>query len=273
MVVLRRRTPGFQPRDGAFGLRSETSRTSLTAALTCLNTCSVDKAKGPAFQLGRQQEGEVMNRNFGALMAAIILGALGDNANAAVRGWYLSAGLGQARYSGIDAQAITQPGWTGSATDSSSAYRVVGGFDFTADWGMEFGYVDFGHAEADTQSPSRPVPDMATYYDTRFDAKGWTLAALGRLPLSSRWSLYGRVGAVDAQVQFQATTDGFVNLPPISTATAWDASGGVGVSWEFQRRWSVALGWDQYRQMGDSTTGKHNVNLFSLQLTYRFFDD
>jgi len=69
----------------------------------------------------------------------------------------------------------------------SSAYRIYGGYGFTKYFGVEIGYLDLGTFRESFDEGGTSVPFSV-------NASGFTLAAIGSLPLSERFSLIGRLG-------------------------------------------------------------------------------
>lgn len=206
------------------------------------------------------------------VMAGVVaLGACAGNAWADDSGWYLSADLGQSKYSGISFQQVAPPGWTGDTSTGNLSYRLVLGYDFNPYLALEGGYADLGHAGVNASEPNVPSFELGSYLDTRVNAKGWVADVVGKLPLGAAWSLYGRFGVIDAQVGSEVRQNGNFPLPQGGT-TDWGRSFGVGVSRTLGEGWSLHLGWDRYRQLGEADiTGVYNVNLVSLGLECRFY--
>ncbi len=77
-------------------------------------------------------------------------------------------------------------GGTRIDTDSSS-YRIYGGYGFTRHFGVEVAYLDLGTFRETIDVGGVGVPVSAS-------ADGFSLAAVGTLPLSERFSAMGRLG-------------------------------------------------------------------------------
>ncbi len=71
-------------------------------------------------------------------------------------------------------------------TDSSS-YRIYGGYGFTRNFGVEVAYLDLGTFRETFDVGGVDVPVSAS-------AAGFSLAAVGTLPLSERFSAMARLG-------------------------------------------------------------------------------
>ncbi len=69
----------------------------------------------------------------------------------------------------------------------SSAYRIYGGYGFTQYFGVEAAYLDLGTFRETIDAGGVDVPVSAS-------AAGFSLAAVGTLPLSERFSAMARLG-------------------------------------------------------------------------------
>ncbi|MHB8405164.1 MAG: outer membrane protein [Gammaproteobacteria bacterium] len=192
-------------------------------------------------------------------------------------GVYISGDVGQSHFSGVAGQSETLTNNLGSlgtpATgvyrDNDTGFRLGVGYQFDPYWGIEASYVDLGQADINITTTT---PNLSS--DTKLKAHGWVLAGTGTIPISSTWNVFVRLGAVDAHVEREVNSSGF-EIPTIasnSSSTDWKATYGAGVSWSFAPNWSARLGWDQYRHLGNSGTGEHNVNLTSIGIAYLFND-
>lgn len=113
-------------------------------------------------------------------------------------GWYFGFGLG-ANY-GRDwdaarfASSLAAQGFTATQTgsdDSDLGVKVFGGYQFTNYLALEGGYAQFNNYTA-TGTISNPV--AASAYQTE-DNNSWFLAAVGTLPLTKDFSIFGKLGA------------------------------------------------------------------------------
>ena len=167
-----------------------------------------------------------------------------------------------------------------TSDDSNAAYRLTGGYQFDAYWGLEISYVDFGKATI-TEDPAAltvcPIclqPAISGVVDATIKAHGWVLAGTATYPLNDRWSLFGRLGVIDANVDLDVnSTPIYANPPSVSDSSSGhlNTTYGVGVEWSFANHWSARLNWDRYLSIGNSnTTGKYTLELTSVGIMYRF---
>ena len=94
--------------------------------------------------------------------------------------WYVGAALGSADFDD------TVDGF--QLDTGSTAMRFYGGYSFNEHFSVDAGYVDLGHFDAFIDSGGNPIQISE-------DADGFLFAATGSIPLSDRFSLYGRLGA------------------------------------------------------------------------------
>ncbi|MGA9851492.1 MAG: outer membrane beta-barrel protein [Gammaproteobacteria bacterium] len=158
-----------------------------------------------------------------------------------------------------------------SSFTNSTGYRLTGGYQFNSNWGMEVSYADFGESDFSiAHLAGGDASELPVIGGTR--AWGWSLAGVGTLPLDDHWSLFARLGAIDARVKlFSNANTSLGTFTNSKTSTDWKATFGGGVSWSFTDDWAVRLGWDQYHDLGSSnTTGEATVNLISVGIVYSF---
>lgn len=137
------------------------------------------------------------------LVAAAISAAL--LAGPASAQMYLGGGVGSAR----------------TDTDETS-WKLYGGYQFTPTWGAELGYTSLGH-----------------YLGSSIDS--WSLAGTGTVPISERWSLLGKLGAVE-------------NRPRFATASNHtDALIGVGVAYSMTKTLGLRLEYEDFGKLSNSS--------------------
>lgn len=199
-----------------------------------------------------------------SLLAAFSLPAVADG------GLYLAADVGQAHFSGgVFDDELLPPSWTSNASDTATGYRFTAGYQFTPYWGVEAGYVDLGHGTVTYRTKPSTDPAVTTMVSYRVGANGFFAAGTGTWPIDQQWSLYARAGVISSKLDFQSHSNGIsTSQGANATDTALKATYGVGAKWNFQPRWSLRLGWDHYRNLGNAS---YDVNLLSLGVEWHFF--
>lgn len=112
-------------------------------------------------------------------------------------------------------------------------------------------------------------------YRASYSVRGPAMAFTGTYPITDRWSVFGRLGMIDARVHLaldaSPTSDPLlVPSAESDSSTSWSSTFGLGVSWALDDRWDVRLDWDDYVDVGSrNSTGRNSVSLASLGVVYR----
>jgi len=181
-----------------------------------------------------------------AALLAISAPAVAQQSDA---GWYMGGSYGMTSFD-IDTAGIISP----SLDDSDSGFKIFGGFQFSRNWGMEFGYVDFG--KAGIGGSILGIPFTGDVGVTAF-----TFAGTGTLPLSENFALLGKVGL--------ANWDAKVNVSTGIGAGSASESGtdmfyGIGARYSFNKNLSVQVEFEQFETDADS------ASMTSVGLRYKF---
>ncbi|MBV5297415.1 MAG: OmpA family protein [Rhodoferax sp.] len=203
-----------------------------------------------------------------SLMAVAVVacsGALADD-----KGWYLGANVGQTQAT-IDDARITS-GLLGSGLSSIAisdinrdlGYKIFGGYQFNKSLALEGGYFDLGQFGfvADT-SPAGSL-------NGQIALRGVNLDVVGTLPITERFSVFGRIGAAytEAQDSFSGTGNVHV-LNPDPSSRSTNLKLGMGVQYAMTDNLALRAEIERYR-IDDAVGNKGDVDLASLGLVYRF---
>jgi len=182
------------------------------------------------------------------LPAALLAISAPASAQQSDAGWYIGGSYGMTN---IDVDT----GGTGFSVDGDdSGFKIFGGFQFTRNWGMEFGYVDFG--KAGIGGSILGIPFTGDVGVTAF-----TFAGTGTLPLSENFALLGKVGLANWDAKVNVST-GFGVGSDSDSGT--DIFYGVGLRYSFNKNIGVQVEFEQYETDADS------VNMTSVGLRYKF---
>ncbi len=145
--------------------------------------------------------------------------------------WYAPAG---GRYIGLNAGRADFPG-----SGHGDAYHLYAGGMWSQNFGLELGAKDFG-SNADRK------------------AYGFNLSAVGRVPLTPAFSLFGKLGGLYSRTEDAAGTKD----------SGWGESYGVGVDFNFTQNLAAVLEYDRSRVKfaGD----RDHINVTSVGLKYRY---
>jgi OOP family OmpA-OmpF porin len=198
-----------------------------------------------------------------ALMAA-------PYALAAEPGWYLGANIGQSQAT-IDTDRI-RGGLLGSGlsagpideNDRDGGYKLFGGYQLNRHFAVEGGYFDLGQFGFSTTT----TPTGKLNGDIKL--KGINLDLVGTLPISERFSAFGRIGVARSQASDTFTGTGAVTvLNPNPSARSNNLKVGLGLDYAFAPALSVRTEIERYR-VDDALGNKGDVDLISVGLVYRF---
>ncbi len=118
-------------------------------------------------------------RSVATCMTALILST---TTQAEDSGFYLGAGIGQAKQSEIGFE------------DSDTSFKVLGGYSFNEYLAAEGGYINGGS-----------LKDTSDGFDIEIRNDGFYVAALAKLPLGDVFSLYAKLGYVMYDSEISAT--------------------------------------------------------------------
>lgn len=174
---------------------------------------------------------------------------------------YGGAEASATRYSGACNNATGNPSFSGSCDDTGTGGKAFVGLQLIRLTALEVGYIDFGKASASgTVGGNSASPELranATY-----------LAFVLRGTFFDRLTVYGKAG-----LDYWRTSGSLGG----SLGVSQDADGssymyGLGASFRIVGPLGVIAEAERYQNVGDqSSTGKANINAFSLGLVLRFF--
>jgi OmpA-OmpF porin, OOP family len=207
--------------------------------------------------------------------AAIALMALGAGAAHAELGlgigkWYGGIDVGSSRFGAGNSElsgALANQGIAGAAsTDrNDTSWGLNLGFRVNPTWAVEGGYTDFGKLNY-----SAAVAAPADTIQGDYKANAVSLAGVGSFPLSESWSVYGKAGLARTHVRLNANSTNGATAPSSATENGTGLLIGAGTTYDFTKNVFGKLAWDRYTRVGDSSTGRGDVDLLSAGVGLRF---
>ena len=191
--------------------------------------------------------------------------ALADDA-----GWYVGANVGASRAT-IDDARITS-GLLGNGfsaapitnDDSSTGYKLYGGYRLNRYIAVEGGYFDLG----DFGFKATTVP--AGTLTGNIKLRGLNLDLVGTLPITDKFSVFGRIGANYTQARDTFSAAGAVNvLDPNPSTRDTNLKVGLGLEYAFNDSLAMRAELERYR-INDAVGNKGDIDLASVGLVYRF---
>jgi OOP family OmpA-OmpF porin len=208
-------------------------------------------------------------------------------------GFYLGLSAGESSYDiekveldgivldALWSQGMVVTGGSSSFEDSDRTLALVAGYQFNPYIAVEAGYLDLGAAEyrsTGNVNPPGPVLSAPAIVNIDVESTGFTLAALGSLPVGSLVELHGRFGLLFAQtdlnVGVRIASSGGSDTQSLDSIGAFY---GVGAGLNISEHWSLSLDWTRYDNVGDedededvSTEAGFDIDAISLSATFRF---
>lgn len=160
---------------------------------------------------------------------------------------YVGLGVGSSRVSGFDNGTIT------GGNTSKSQVKVFGGFQFTPNWGAELQYSDLG--KRDVSNAGVPAGSFST--------SQFSIAGTGTLPLSSGFSLLGKLGVSANRINGSAL---------VGNSNSTSALIGFGVSYSFTPALSLRAEYEDFGKVATvaATGSTVRTNAYSISLKYGF---
>ncbi|MEO5671417.1 MAG: outer membrane beta-barrel protein [Ramlibacter sp.] len=185
-------------------------------------------------------------------------------------GWYIggSAGPSTARFSTPSSVGLIGPGLAVTSISGRErdkfAFKLYGGYQFHRNFAVEGGYFDLG----DNRYTFNTTP--AGTLNGVSEVRGLNLDLVGKLPVTDRFTVLGRVGAAYARDRTHFTNTGAVPPTSFSPRTSkTNAKYGVGVQYAFTDQLSVRAELERYR-IEDPIRRRGNIDMVSVGLVYHF---
>ena len=187
-------------------------------------------------------------------------------ASALANDWYVVGSVGQSKakdYKSSFDSGLPGGGLTSNMDDKDTGYKVQLGYKFNPNWAIEGGYVDLGKFNYN-----------ATYTGGNASGQvkvdGWNLVGVGTVPINDQFSLFGKLGFIDAKVEgsLYSTTPGNSGS---ASKTKGRANWGVGANYNVTKAWGLRAEWERFSKLGDSgTMGESDVDLLSVGAVFNF---
>jgi OOP family OmpA-OmpF porin len=185
--------------------------------------------------------------------------------------WYLGGSIGQSRSQNSHSRITGQLGGAtvNSINDDSTdlGYKLFGGKKFNKNFAIEGGYFDLG--KFGFTANTTPA---GTFAGT-IKLKGVNVDGLGILPITDKFSAFGRLG-----LQYAQAKDSFTGTGPGASVAAANPSPsksavnyklGLGVQYDFTPSLGVRGEWERYR-INDAVGNKGDIDMYLVGLVYTF---
>lgn len=199
----------------------------------------------------------MFSRSFAISLSACALAVCVSSSVSATekKDWYLGASVGYAKSTLSDAYFPT-----GSVEKTNQAgFKLYGGYQFNRNWAAELEYVNFGKYSADS----------ANLHSTA-KASGLGLSAVGVLPLSEQFSLFGKAGVLAKMVKADERNNSGSYIYS-QKSTKFAPLLGFGAEYRLTPEMSVRA---EYEYAGKTRVGENDAkltnNLLSVGVRYQF---
>ncbi|MEO6353415.1 MAG: OmpA family protein [Burkholderiaceae bacterium] len=183
-------------------------------------------------------------------------------------GWYVGANVGQSR-ADIDDDRISSgllgSGFTGVSIaddDRDVGYKLFGGYKFNKYFAVEGGYFNLG--EFGYTATTVPAGTL----NGNIKLQGLNLDLVGMLPITEKFSAFGRVGVNYAQAR-DSFTGTIVVANPNPHKRDTNLKVGLGLQYAFTDSLAMRAEVERYR-INDAIGNKGDIDLISVGLLYQF---
>ncbi len=185
-------------------------------------------------------------------------------------GWYMGANVGQSRATIDDARitsGLQAGGFTSSTItddDRSTGFKIFGGYQLNKNFAIEGGYFNLGEFGYSATT----VPAGTLRGDIK--VQGLNLDLVGILPITEKFSAFGRAGVNYAEAKDRFAGTGAVRVTnPNPSKRAANYKVGLGMQYAFTDALAVRGEVERYR-INDAVGNKGDVDMISVGLVYRF---
>jgi len=189
----------------------------------------------------------------------------GPFAEAADSGWYGGLNAGQSKAKIDDARILSDLGSSATSIsddDHDIGYKVFGGLKLNRNFALEAGYFNLGNFSF-TTTPAGTL-------DGKIKVQGLNLDAVGILPITPKFSAFGRIGLQYARSEDSFSGTGAANSSASKSAANYKA--GVGAQYDFTPSLGMRGEWERYR-IDDAVGNSGDIDLLSVGLVYLFGGD
>jgi OOP family OmpA-OmpF porin len=177
-------------------------------------------------------------------------------------GMYIALGAGVSRVQFEDSDFAAPAGMARTEKRDEAGGKGIVGWRFHRYLAVEGGYYYLGKFEAEYSGGGN-------FGKTESTIDGWGLAALGIAPLAPNFSIFGKVGAFNGNVDTTVTGTTPANLANVSDKKTNLLLGG-GVQWDINNRWALRGEYENLGKLGNTSTGQLRTDLWSASALFKF---
>lgn len=215
-----------------------------------------------------------MKKTLAIVAAVIAVGSAGVAQAQSAAPWYGGVSAGSTR-SNVDSgdvndflRSLGYGSPSTSADNKDAAYKFSLGYRFSPVVAVEGFYTDLGKYNTRTNVVT-PFPGTV---NADYKAKGYGVDLVLSAPMTQEFSVYGRLGVLQAKTEANFSSTGSVLL--VTNRGSKNKTGqhfGVGLQYDLNPALALRAEVETYRKLGDdSTGGELKVDVLSLGAIFRF---
>ncbi|MET0658207.1 MAG: outer membrane beta-barrel protein, partial [Steroidobacteraceae bacterium] len=160
-----------------------------------------------------------------------------------------------------------------SLDDSGNVWGLQVGYRWNQYVGAELGYIDLGKLAYEAEFFYTDGIDALLERDTlRVTSDGFTIAALGFLPIGERFDLHAKGGVYFADTRLRVKA----SLPELDESiqdenkeSTRELFAGVGAAWNINANYALRIEYQRFFDVGNSEIGKGDVDVATLSVLFR----
>ena len=232
-----------------------------------------------------------MNKTVKSVIA-LIVAISANSAMAESEKWYVGGSAGVSSYGDWSSANITEfregfgsslgvVNFTGTqsadADDSSTGYKLFGGYSFHENISVELSYIDMGEVDADSNSSGTYSDAMnnslngSMFANAKAEVDAFTLDAKLNYPIASSTELVAKVGMYYADTTLNFDASSTLSAEVYDYSKSENSSGlhyGIGINFELTEVIALRAEWEQLDNV-EANGGETDVDLLSVSLTYK----
>ena len=215
-----------------------------------------------------------MKKTLSIVAALLAISAAGAVHAQSAAPWYAGVSLGSSR-SNVSAgevndflRSLGYGAPSTSADDKDAAYKFLIGYRFSPVIAVEGFYADLGKYNTRTSVATPFIGNVNADYKS----KGFGVDVVLSAPITQEFSVYGRLGVIQAKTEGRFSSNGSIGL--LANRGSKNKTGqhfGVGLQYDLSPALALRGEVETYRKLGDDTTGGElKVDVLSLGAIFRF---
>jgi OOP family OmpA-OmpF porin len=209
----------------------------------------------------------ILSRSFWILLVL----AFSLNAHAQSSKLYVGGAIGSSKMS-FDSNSLQVQGSSASTLttdESSTGFKIYGGYRFHRNFAVEVGIVDYGDFTA-TRTVTAPGPGSVR---SELTVTGVYGDLVGIIPVGSSVELFGKVGFIATGAHTNLSTTGAVAIVGDSSGSDSETGlhAGLGAEVLVAQHFAIRVEYEQASNVGDTAkTGSGDIRALFVGGTYRF---